>query len=80
MNVVDSSGWVEYFIDGENADRSHGEATPDVREAPLFFIENQKGMGIIPDPVSMLQIAPTICLLLGLPIPSTMKMPPILNA
>lgn len=66
---------------GISADRSHGGTTPDVREVPLFFIpENQKGMGIIPDPVSMLQIAPTICLLLGLPIPSTMKMPPILNA
>lgn len=64
---------------GINPSRSHGGTTPDVREVPLFLIQsNKQGDGIIPSPVSMLQIAPTICTLLGLPIPSSMKMPPLI--
>ncbi|MCX8063096.1 MAG: alkaline phosphatase family protein [Anaerolineales bacterium] len=63
---------------GMNADRSHGGATAEVREVPLFLIQkNRCGEGINPSPISMLQIAPTICTLLGLPIPNSMKMPSI---
>lgn len=65
---------------GINPGRSHGGTTPDVREVPLFLIPaNQEGGGMMPSPASMLQVAPTICLLLGIPVPNTMKLPPLFN-
>ncbi len=65
---------------GINTSRSHGGTTPDVREVPLFIIHSQQiGDGVIPTPASMLQIAPTICTLLGITIPSSMKMPSLLS-
>ena len=63
---------------GINADGLHGGTTPDVREVPLYFIiPGLAGMGEPPAAVSQLQIAPTICKLLGLEIPITMKATPL---
>jgi len=64
---------------GINANRSHGGTTADVREVPLFIVHPKRsGVGVVPSTISMLQIAPTICTLLGLALPDTMKMPPLL--
>jgi predicted AlkP superfamily pyrophosphatase or phosphodiesterase len=61
---------------GINDDKLHGGTTPDVREVPLYLIKpNNDGKGDTHETVSQLQIAPTICKLLGLEIPSTMKAP-----
>ena len=63
---------------GINADGLHGGTTPDVREVPLYFIRPRlTGLGYVPTPVSQLQIAPTICKLLELEIPETMKASPL---
>jgi len=63
---------------GMNADKVHGGTTPDVREVPLFMIRpGVPGRGNTNEILSQLQLAPTICKLLGVPIPSTMKQPPI---
>jgi len=63
---------------GINADGLHGGTTPDVREVPLFFISpGLAGMGDSPATASQLQIAPTICKLLELEIPKTMKAVPL---
>lgn len=65
---------------GVNSHRSHGGTTSDVREVPLFIIRaDQKGQGIVNTSISMLQIAPTICTFLGLPIPSSMYMPSLIS-
>ncbi len=59
---------------GISADRTHGGTTPDVREVPLYLLAPEgQGKGDTGEELSQLQIAPTICMLLGLPIPSTMK-------
>jgi predicted AlkP superfamily pyrophosphatase or phosphodiesterase len=59
---------------GMNADRLHGGTTPEVREVPLYLIRpGTRGMGNTGEIVSMLQIAPTVCQLLGISIPETMK-------
>lgn len=63
---------------GMNDDGMHGGTTPDVREVPLFVIDaNKKGLGDTNETLSQLQIAPTICKYLGLPIPDTMEYPSI---
>lgn len=63
---------------GMNADKLHGGTTPDVREVPLFLIAPdipvQKDKGKV---ISQLQIAPTVCKLLDIPIPQTMAMQPL---
>jgi arylsulfatase A-like enzyme len=64
---------------GINADKLHGGTTPDVREVPLFLIRpGLAGLGNTGEVLSMLQIAPTICRLLDVPIPGTMKAIPII--
>ncbi len=63
---------------GISADRSHGGTTPDVREVPLYVIRPElTGKGDSGVTLSQLQIAPTICNLLGIPIPTTMKAAPV---
>jgi predicted AlkP superfamily pyrophosphatase or phosphodiesterase len=63
---------------GINADKAHGGATPEVREVPLFIIRpGIPGKGNTGEVVSHLQIAPTICTLMGLKIPETMKGKPV---
>jgi predicted AlkP superfamily pyrophosphatase or phosphodiesterase len=63
---------------GINADGNHGGTTSDQRDVPLFIIQPETGgRGDTDEVVSHLQIAPTILNLLGVPIPSTMKRPPI---
>lgn len=48
--------------------------TPDVREVPLYLIRpGETGKGDTHEVVSQLQIAPTICKILGVEIPKTMK-------
>jgi len=64
---------------GMNADRLHGGTTPDVREVPLYLIRpNIAGKGDTKEVISQLQIAPTICKLLDVPIPETMKQAPVI--
>lgn len=64
---------------GMNVDKMHGGTTPDVREVPLFIIQPETlGKGDTGETVSQLQLAPTVCKLLGVPIPETMKYPPII--
>ena len=59
---------------GINADRLHGGTTPEQREVPLFLIRpGIQGLGDTGLALSQLQIAPTICRLLEVPAPSTMK-------
>ena len=59
---------------GINADRLHGGTTPEQREVPLFLIRpGVQGLGDTGQVLSQLQIAPTICRLLEVPVPSTMK-------
>lgn len=63
---------------GINRDGSHGGSTPEQREVPLFLVPpNGKGKGDTGETVSQLQLAPTLLTLLGLPIPETMKHPPL---
>jgi predicted AlkP superfamily pyrophosphatase or phosphodiesterase len=64
---------------GMNADGMHGGTTSDVREVPLYLIDACKvGLGNTGEVLlSQLQIAPTICKYLGLPIPGTMNLPSI---
>ncbi len=64
---------------GINADNMHGGTTPDVREVPLFLIRpGVPGEGDTGKVLSQLQIAPTVCKLLGVPIPESMKQTPII--
>ena len=59
---------------GMNADKMHGGTTPDVREVPIYIIPpNSQGKGDTGEIVSHLDIAPTVCKLLNIPIPKTMK-------
>jgi predicted AlkP superfamily pyrophosphatase or phosphodiesterase len=63
---------------GMNADHLHGGTTPDVREVPLYLVRpDTPGKGNTGEVISMLQIAPTLCQLLGLAIPETMKAAPL---
>ena len=63
---------------GINADGMHGGTTAEVREVPLYFIRPEiTGLGDMPTMISQLQIAPTICKLLELDIPKTMKATPL---
>ncbi len=64
---------------GMNIDKMHGGTTPDVREVPLFIIRPEAlGKGDTGETVSHLQLAPTVCKLLEVPIPKTMKLPSII--
>jgi predicted AlkP superfamily pyrophosphatase or phosphodiesterase len=59
---------------GINADKIHGGTTAEVREIPLYLIRSgDAGKGDTHEVISQLQIAPTICKLLGVEIPETMK-------
>ncbi len=63
---------------GMNADGRHGGTTSEVREVPLFVIRpGLKGAGNTGKVLSQLQMAPTVCSLIGIPIPETMKQPAI---
>ena len=63
---------------GIDKDGIHGGSTPEQRDVPLYVIKpGQEGLGDTGKTVSHLQIAPTILNLLELPIPGTMKQPPI---
>src|SRR3990172_713363 len=63
---------------GINNDRLHGGTTPDVRHVPLYLIRRgEAGRGNTGEQISQLRIAPTLCRLLAIPIPETMKQPPI---
>lgn len=63
---------------GMNADGMHGGTNPDVREVPLYLVRpGVPGEGDTGEVLSQLQIAPTVCKLLGIPIPETMKQPSI---
>lgn len=65
---------------GINADHLHGGTTPEQRDVPLYLIKpDLQGAGDTGETVSQLSIAPTICTLLGLTVPKTMKFPSILH-
>jgi predicted AlkP superfamily pyrophosphatase or phosphodiesterase len=64
---------------GINKDGSHGGSTPEQREVPLFVVSpNGQGMGDKGETISQLRLAPTVLNLLDLPIPETMKHPPLI--
>jgi len=64
---------------GMNAYGHHGGTTPDVREVPLYLIgPDIAGKGDTKEAVSQLQMAPTICKLLGIKIPSSMIQPAVI--
>jgi predicted AlkP superfamily pyrophosphatase or phosphodiesterase len=59
---------------GMNADGFHGGTEPEVREVPLFLIRpGIPGKGVTGEIISQLQIAPTVCKMLGISVPDTMK-------
>lgn len=61
---------------GMNADKLHGGTTAEVREVPLFLVcPGRPGEGDTGKVISQLQMAPTVCSLLGISIPETMKHP-----
>jgi predicted AlkP superfamily pyrophosphatase or phosphodiesterase len=63
---------------GINADRLHGGTTAEQRDVPLYLIRpGVPGVGSSDRVLSQLQIAPTICCLLEVPVPATMKAPPV---
>jgi len=63
---------------GMNSDGSHGGTTPDVRQVPLYVITSrQSGLGDTDSQISQLQLAPTICTLMAMPIPISMGQPVI---
>ncbi len=63
---------------GMSADKQHNGTLPAVRHVPLYVIPaDGQGRGNTGEQVSQLQLAPTICTLLGVPIPATMKQLPI---
>jgi predicted AlkP superfamily pyrophosphatase or phosphodiesterase len=63
---------------GINADHLHGGTTPEVREVPLYLVRpGIAGAGDTGETKSQLQIAPTLCSLLGVPIPASMQHPPV---
>jgi len=65
---------------GINADKDHGGSTSEMREVPLFLIRpGTPGEGNTGKTLSQLQIAPTLCKLLGLPIPATMQAAPVVE-
>jgi len=74
------SEWIEHgytiLVTGDhgiNADHLHGGTTPEQRNVPLYLIRPAiQGLGNTSQVLSQLQIAPTICTLLDVPIPSTM--------
>jgi predicted AlkP superfamily pyrophosphatase or phosphodiesterase len=64
---------------GMNADKQHNGTSPDVRHVPLYVIPaDGKMRGATDETISQLQIAPTICNLLDIPIPETMKTPALM--
>lgn len=61
---------------GMNNDKTHNMASLKDRELPLFLmLADESGKGDTGEVISQLQIAPTICKLLDIPIPETMKSP-----
>jgi predicted AlkP superfamily pyrophosphatase or phosphodiesterase len=63
---------------GINRDHTHGGTSPDVRNVPLYYVRpGVWGLGDTQTALSQLQIAPTLCQLLEIPIPETMKAPAI---
>lgn len=63
---------------GINADRLHGGTTAEQRDVPLYLIRpGITGEGNTAQVLSQLQIAPTSCKLLEVPIPASMKASPI---
>jgi predicted AlkP superfamily pyrophosphatase or phosphodiesterase len=69
------------FVTGDhgiNADGGHGGTTHQQRTVPFFVIQpNGQGRGEVDESVSHMQIAPTVLNLLDIPLPSTMKQPPL---
>lgn len=57
---------------------THGGSTPAVRNVPIVIIPpDGKGQGDTFAQISQLQVAPTVCTLLGIPVPATMKSSPL---
>ena len=63
---------------GITNDRMHGGIQPGNRHVPLYIVRpDGAGRGALTAQPSQLQLAPTVCRLLGVPIPATMKRPPL---
>jgi arylsulfatase A-like enzyme len=64
---------------GLNRDGAHGGPALDQREVPLYVVRpNLSGLGDTGQTASHLQIAPTVLNLLEIPIPDSMKYPPLM--
>jgi predicted AlkP superfamily pyrophosphatase or phosphodiesterase len=78
-------GWLErgYIVvitsdHGMNNIHGHNGSTPDVRNVPLYLIRPSiQAEGKRSEPISQLCLAPSLLQLLNLPIPETMKHPPL---
>lgn len=63
---------------GINADHLHGGTTDEMREVPLYLIRpGESGLGDTGETKSQLQVAPTLCRLLGVAIPESMRHEPL---
>ncbi len=63
---------------GMNNDKLHGGTLPEVRHVPLYWIPlDGRGRGDSGKQVPQLGIAPTLCRLLEIPVPTTMEHPPL---
>ncbi|MBN4059409.1 alkaline phosphatase family protein [Dehalococcoides mccartyi] len=61
---------------GHTADKQHGGTGDEVRVVPLYFVPpTGKGFGDTGATVSHLSVAPTICQIIDIPIPVSMKAP-----
>lgn len=63
---------------GITPDRTHGGKEPGNRRVPLYLLRaDGKGRGVVRTLGYQLQIVPTLCQILGIAIPATMKQAPI---
>ena len=59
---------------GITSDRTHGGSDPGSRRVPLYWVAPEgSGRGAVKAMPHQLQIAPTLCRILGIPVPPTMK-------
>lgn len=62
---------------GHDDHKYHGGTTEDVRNVPIYGLPaDGQGRGVQPDVLSQLQVAPTLCVALGVEAPTTMQAKP----
>ena len=82
-NLIPSAAMLGYTVlvtgdHGMGEDHAHNGTTPDVRCVPLYILPpTGNALGNQDTTVSQLQLAPTLCTLLDIPIPPSMRSSPI---